>query len=125
MNLFDFFLNPEWLKHLLAKMAKIRESKERELDRLGDIFGPFRDLAPFYVEPNCQDVNPADAEWDGPGVEEENRVMVRLKKYFNRLAPSVSPGQNQMFILSDAGMGKTSLLMMIKLTHLYSLWPRN
>jgi hypothetical protein len=33
-------------------------------------------------------------------------------------------GRNQMFILSDAGMGKTSLLLMLKLTHLTRFWPQ-
>ena len=29
-----------------------------------------------------------------------------------------------MFILSDAGMGKTSLLLMLKLMHLTCFWPQ-
>ena len=35
-----------------------------------------------------------------------------------------NPGNNVMFILSDAGMGKTSLLAMLKLTELTTFWPR-
>jgi hypothetical protein len=33
-------------------------------------------------------------------------------------------GRTQLFILSDAGMGKTSLLMMIRLMHLTAFWPK-
>lgn len=33
-------------------------------------------------------------------------------------------GCQQMFILADAGMGKTSLLPMLKLGHLLSFWPK-
>lgn len=33
-------------------------------------------------------------------------------------------GHTQLFILSDAGMGKTSLLLMLKLAHLFSFWPK-
>merc|ERR1712098_323230 len=31
---------------------------------------------------------------------------------------------SQMFVLADAGMGKTSLLMMLKLSHLMAFWPK-
>ena len=34
-------------------------------------------------------------------------------------------GNNQLFILSDAGMGKTSFLVMFKLLHFTSFWPKD
>ena len=33
-------------------------------------------------------------------------------------------GRSQLFILADAGMGKTSLLLMLKLMHLFDFWPK-
>jgi hypothetical protein len=35
----------------------------------------------------------------------------------------LNQGRHQLFILSDAGMGKTSLLLMVKLFHLNNFWP--
>jgi uncharacterized protein YjbI with pentapeptide repeats len=88
---------------------------------IADIFGDPVELARNYIEPNCQHFNPADDK------DEEARFLIRnpaFKCVEDFLSGQRKPdGRNQLFILSDAGMGKSSLLVMLKLTHLASLWP--
>ncbi|MCI5211332.1 MAG: hypothetical protein D3910_21680, partial [Candidatus Electrothrix sp. ATG2] len=48
----------------------------------------------------------------------------RINGFFRGELPLEKDGRHQIFILSDAGMGKTSLLLMIKLMHLTNFWPR-
>jgi formylglycine-generating enzyme required for sulfatase activity len=78
-------------------------------------------IAKYYVEPDVQDRNPADIK--------KNDVLpvlipaIKLIDTFFRQKTLPKPGRNHLFILSDAGMGKTSLLTILKLMHLTSLWP--
>ncbi|MCB9761157.1 MAG: pentapeptide repeat-containing protein [Alphaproteobacteria bacterium] len=92
------------------------------LDALADLFGDPRDLAPVYIPPDCQRVNPADVDEDDPRAAHRSPL-------FQHLAAFLSPryktrdGRSQQLVLADAGMGKTSLLVMLRLTHLLGAWP--
>jgi uncharacterized protein YjbI with pentapeptide repeats len=113
----------QFAKDLLPKLWKslmdIRSKRQKELDDLADIFGnPFA-LARYYIEPDCQQVNPLDYA--------EDEAIVR-EPLFRRMESFISGKEEranrQLFILSDAGMGKTSALLMLKLAHLTSFWPK-
>ena len=96
-----------------------------ELARIGDLFGDPRELARFFVEPKCQHHNPADRHEDLEPIAQVRAPAFEVINDFLRgeFTP-LGDGRTQMFVLSDAGMGKTSHLMMIRLMHLTAFWPR-
>ena len=67
-------------------------------------------------------MNPADKPVEKFMVARE-KVFTKIDEFF-RAKKMDEPGDKQMFFLSDAGMGKTSLLAMLKLLHLTSFWPK-
>ena len=124
INILTDLVSPDRLKQLLEKLQDIRKKREGELRDLEDIFGSFSDLAQFYVQPNGQHVNPADEFEDEPISVVRSPIFETLNNFFRGRFPIPAEGRNQMFVLSDAGMGKTSLLMMLRLTHLLAFWPK-
>ncbi len=121
-ELIPFKLAANWLEKLAKNFKDIREEKIAELAPISDelMVSP-KDLAPVFVEPDLQPYNPAD---DIAEYEDEHRVPAfRILEGFIK-ARKVNPdGGRQMFILADAGMGKTSILAMFKLAHVNALWP--
>ena len=115
-------LAKDWLERILKSWATLRKTREDELQEIRNVFGDPKLLADYYIEPDCQPVNPADHDEDESIRAFRQPVRVWLNRFlegefFER------DGRNTVFVLSDAGMGKTSLLMMLKLTHLLKLWP--
>ncbi|NQZ08802.1 MAG: pentapeptide repeat-containing protein [Algicola sp.] len=111
------------LKALTKAWNKITGDRKKELIRINDNFGNCEDLARYYIEPNCQQVNPADECEDEAISMLRTNVFSTVNEFLNRDIVARDTGASQMFILADAGMGKTSLLMILKLTHLMSFWP--
>ncbi|WP_146066528.1 SUMF1/EgtB/PvdO family nonheme iron enzyme, partial [Candidatus Venteria ishoeyi] len=107
---------PLWkqLKHLRGQRGEVLNQLNK------DGFGEPLELARLYVDPDCQPHSPTEyndddiAQFRKPIFEEIDTFLG--KKTYNR------DGQTQLFILSDAGMGKTSLLTMIRLKHLLNFW---
>nr|VFK55089.1 MAG: hypothetical protein BECKTUN1418D_GA0071000_10277 [Candidatus Kentron sp. TUN] len=126
------FLSIDWFPKLvkqllpLAKhLADRHDKRSEELRKIGDTFGSPFDLARYYVEPHCQDHNPVDYNEDQQLTSASREsAFSRIDTFLKGDFPLLTDGSRQLFILSDAGMGKTSLLMMIRLTHLLSFWPR-
>nr|VFJ57649.1 MAG: Formylglycine-generating enzyme, required for sulfatase activity, contains SUMF1/FGE domain [Candidatus Kentron sp. FM]VFJ58833.1 MAG: Formylglycine-generating enzyme, required for sulfatase activity, contains SUMF1/FGE domain [Candidatus Kentron sp. FM]VFK11836.1 MAG: Formylglycine-generating enzyme, required for sulfatase activity, contains SUMF1/FGE domain [Candidatus Kentron sp. FM] len=119
---------PKLVKGLspLAKrrIGKGRDKRSEELRRMGDTFGSPFELARYYVEPYCQDFNPAEhGEDNHPALATRAPVFATIDSFLREDYPLLANGSRQMFLLSDAGMGKTSLLMMIKLNQLMAFWP--
>ena len=50
-------------------------------------------------------------------------IFTTINEFLDKSTP-LSDGRNQMFILADAGMGETSLLVMLKLSQLLDFWPK-
>ncbi|MGX9727814.1 MAG: NACHT domain-containing protein [Candidatus Electronema sp. VV] len=98
--------------------------RAKEYDRLRDEFVDPNVLKDVYVVPQLQDRNPADSRQDDLVVCAQQSAFERINGFFQGKPPLEKDGRHQMFILSDAGMGKTSLLLMLKLMHLTSLWPQ-
>lgn len=105
-------------------LTRVRGERAKELRQLSDIFGDAKELARYYVEPKCQHHNPADRHEDLHPVSQVRAPAFGVINDFLNGDVPLRGGRTQMFILSDAGMGKTSLLMMLKLAHLTAFWPR-
>ncbi|XQF94038.1 hypothetical protein ACOBV9_22040 (plasmid) [Pseudoalteromonas espejiana] len=122
------FISTKVATKLLKVLTKVLKSnidkRNQELVRINDIFGNFEELAKFYIQPNCQQVNPADELEDETISTIRAGIFETINKFFNRDIIT-RDGASQMFILADAGMGKTSLLMMLKLSHLMAFWPKD
>jgi formylglycine-generating enzyme required for sulfatase activity len=119
------FISVDHIERLFKLLSRIRDARRDELAHIGDVFGDPLQLARFYVEPECQHHNPADRHEDQEPVSQVRAPAFQVINAFLRgdFTP-LGDGRTQMFILSDAGMGKTSLLMMMRLTHLMAFWPR-
>ena len=117
-------LAANWIEKLIKILPKAREERTRQVNDLARelIFSP-KDLPPLFVEPNCQPFNPADTQLD----EEESADGLPVFSYFQKFINAKKPGKDgstQLFLLSDAGMGKTSVLGMFALSHIFAFWPK-
>ncbi len=115
-------LATDWVSRLAKSWAKVRDVRRAELEAIQDLFGDPELLVRRYVEPDCQLTNPADLHEEEPWRVFRQPVHEWLNgflqgEFFER------DGRNTVFVLSDAGMGKSSLLMMLKLSHLQRFWP--
>ncbi|RWX51337.1 Formylglycine-generating enzyme, required for sulfatase activity, contains SUMF1/FGE domain, partial [Candidatus Electrothrix marina] len=117
------FVKSSWIKPLWKQLGRITGERKKELDRLRDEFVDPEQLRGLYIEPYFQDRNPADAHQDDLISAAQQPAFERINGFFRGNLPLEKDGRHQMFILSDAGMGKTSLLLMLKLTHLTGFWP--
>lgn len=118
------FIKPAWLKPLWKQLGRLTGERKKELDRLRDEFVDPETLKGIYIEPFLQDRNPADVLQEDLLNAARQPAFERINEFFQGSLPLEKDGRHQMFILSDAGMGKTSLLLMIKLMHLTSFWPK-
>ena len=117
------FISAKWIVPLWEKLKKIHNDRNAELEEIGDAFGDPLVLARYYVEPKCQHHNPADYNEIEAISFVQSPVFDTINNFFNREF-LIRDGRSQLFILADAGMGKTSLLMMIKLAQLTAFWPK-
>jgi formylglycine-generating enzyme required for sulfatase activity len=118
------FVSATWLKPLYKQLTQIWGRRDAELQAIADTFGDPRPLARYYVEPKVQHHNPADKDEDERAI---SYVRAPAFEAINAFLTGDTPlrgGHQHLFILSDAGMGKTSLLLMIRLSHLFSFWPK-
>ena len=114
----------DWITRLYKQLSKKRKKKKKDLEKIKDIMGGVDplDLVKFYVDPQSQEINPADSADEDFNVSRQS-TFEKLNDFFDS-TNLTNPGNNVMFILSDAGMGKTSLLGMLKLMELTFFWPR-
>jgi uncharacterized protein YjbI with pentapeptide repeats len=122
-NIEEFF-SAKWIKPLFERLIQIRESREREIRHIGDVFGDPEELAKYYIEPYCQHINPANEDEDEPSSVVVSPVFKTINKFLGGDFSVRGDGRSQLFVLSDAGMGKTSLLVMLQLAELTSFWPK-
>jgi hypothetical protein len=102
-------------EHVSNGFKAIQTNASEQLAAIDRIFGSSELFVPFYVTPKAQNLNPADQEEDESGLITRNNIFELLDDYLAR------PHFSHTFILSDAGMGKTSLLVILKLAHIYKL----
>ncbi len=128
-DLLDLLTEATPVKLLLSlsqRFLAIRSQKTQELDALSrQGFDDPEDLSKVYVQPNCQQHNPPDYhETEQPRSEVKQEAFKQIFAFLEGGDYQQRDGRTQMFILSDAGMGKTSLLLMLKLFHLTNFWPQ-
>ena len=114
----------DWIKRLVSMLTKLRKDREDEVIQISDQFGDPEILARSYVDPDFQFFSPADYDENEP----LRAIRMPAREWVNEFlsgAFQVRDGRHVAFVLSDAGMGKTSLLTMLKLTHLLSFWPQD
>ncbi len=118
-------LAKNWISKLWKLWSKIHAERRRELLEIEKDFvslEQLEQLARLYVEPECQATNPADHDEDEP----KRAVRQPIHGWVNGFLEGrfrEQDGRNTVFVLSDAGMGKASLLMILTLSHLGRFWP--
>lgn len=105
-------------KSLYGSLRKLSELRYDELVRLDNVFGDSKSLAAYYIEPNYQNSNPADESEYSPYIARSS-IYKFINSFFSN-PTGYYKGDNTVIILADAGMGKTSILRMIKLNHIFS-----
>ena len=114
-----FALPPDWVRRTAAA------AKASDLPEGGDwaAFGRkahIEELVQVYVEPDCQTNNQADLG-DDPYWPARQSISSRLMGFLARRITNEGAA-NQQFILADAGMGKSSLLLMLRIAHHFKIW---
>lgn len=116
-------IDTQWIEKLGKLLSRIGDKKDTEIQKVAEeLLVIPRDLAPVFIEPNIQPYNSADD--DLPEDSLFKTPIYRLISEFLRNHKQESDGRRQLFILGDAGMGKTSVLAMLKLAHTKSLIGR-
>jgi hypothetical protein len=99
-----------------------REQQQSELAELNhELSGDALALIHTYIVPNIVGSNPADVDEDAPRSPSLANVSAAniFSQFFDPLtANNDDPGSNVLFVLADAGMGKTSILKMLRLDYL-------
>lgn len=116
-------LGEKWIGSLWKQLNAFRKRREKELNSINNVvlFSDPLKLAEVYVEPYCQEINPADRH-DEEFLTSKQPLFKKISEFL--ASKNFQQGNNQLFILSDAGMGKTSSLVMMKLIYLSSFWPK-
>lgn len=120
----EFSFAIDWvdkLAHLFRSESLVRKAQIGEV--ADELLVQPEELAPMFIEPDLQQHNPIDDYYDP-----DRLFRVPCFKYiegFIRNSINHRDGRQFLFILGDAGMGKTSVLAMIKLAHANSFLPKN
>lgn len=120
-----FHLDPssnETLEKLSKELRRIGGVGQDELVTIAKEFGNISNLDLEYIVPDLQDFNPPD-EKNSPGLNVTREPAFNFVDRFVRRLNLAENGNRCLFILGDAGMGKTSLLVMLKYRHLTSFLP--
>ena len=96
------------LPPLVKRLSSKCNDKAKELAEMGDVFSDPVLLSKYYVVPNCQHHNPADFNEDDDARFELRKPFFEYISDFLEKAVTLRNGSHQLFILADAGMGKTS-----------------
>jgi len=109
---------------LSAGSPLLKHKREIQFNQINDqiLFSDPLELAKCYIEPHCQEINPADRLDDDFFVSKEP-IFKKIEDFIKM--QTFQQGNNQLFILSDAGMGKTSFLVMFKLLSLTSFGQKD
>lgn len=110
-------LAADWIGKLAQELINKSKGREKEINSIADeLYVDPDDLASMFVEPDLQPFSPAD------DVNEVVKNSFRVPCYkfidgFISQKTGKDDGRRQQFVLADAGMGKTSILAMLKLGH--------
>lgn len=117
------FVSSALAGQLLKRLCRLAGDRAQELNLLRDEFGDPEELVKFYAEPHLQERSPADRRRGLHAPVPRQSAFSLLNCFLDGGQPRNRDGSHQMFLLADAGMGKSSLLFMIKLMQLAGFWP--
>ncbi len=116
----------EWAPVLAKGVARLWKhnqaqatAQSRAFSLINDTFGDPLALAQSYIEPDLQNFSPADDPEDVTGSE----LRFPAFHHLDRWLAGTRENNRRLLVLADAGMGKTSLLVMLKVAHLLGNWP--
>ena len=112
------FIPDNYLQRLTKRLSKI--GRRPELEELSNHFGDPLFIAQNYVQPHCQLPCPTDRT---ENYSVERRPLFGEVDKFLGIDGSGSRSAGFMFVLGDAGAGKSSLLLLLKLGHTMGMWP--
>lgn len=114
----------DWIPRMVDAWRRLDTPRRVELSTMCSSLGVGDPewLMEHYIEPDCQTANSADYP-DGYVTWWARRPVREWLNGFLRDKSREIDGHNTLFLLSDAGEGKTSLLILLKLSHLLRLWP--
>src|ERR1700709_812513 len=119
-------LAKDWVKVLLQRFRAIRRKRRDDLEAIRNAFVDPELLVRHYIEPDCQLINPADLNEHHPFPTWIARTPIRNRINDFLRGPSLErDGRNALFVLSDAGMGKSSLPIILKVASLVAFWPND
>ena len=121
---FSFKVATSWIEKLAKVYSNYTQGKSSRIDEIADeLMVVPQELAPIYIEPDIQPFNPADDLGGQEGIFRKP-LFSYLDTFIKRnLEPD--DGRRHLFILADAGMGKTSSLAMMMFGQINKLWPQN
>lgn len=117
------FISEEQVRQLGRCLKNVTGDQARELDQLRDDFNNPAELVKYYVEPDLQGLSPQ------PGCDivcfpvPRESAFTLINKFLDGGSSEHRNGGHQLFLLADAGMGKSSFLLMIRLMRLAGFWP--
>ena len=117
-----FFSAADWILRLSRSYRSLRKRHRDELDRIASDFTSPDLLTRYFIEPECQQLNPADEDERDATSSVRSKVSVTLGRFFDGDI-MIQDGRSQMFVFADAGMGKTSLLVCLHLSYLKRFMP--
>lgn len=115
------YISKKALEKLGSRLSTLADGRKAELSSLSEKFAGIQSLREFYVEPDCQLQNPEEYE-SGESSSGRTPVLNKINEFIKEERSYAETG-NQLFVLGDAGMGKTSLLVMLKVFHIARFWP--
>uniref|UniRef100_UPI0040567BC8 SUMF1/EgtB/PvdO family nonheme iron enzyme n=1 Tax=Candidatus Electronema sp. TaxID=2698783 RepID=UPI0040567BC8 len=117
------FVSSALAGQLLKRLSRLAGDRAQELNLLRDEFGDSEELARCYVEPHLQERCPATRRRNGCPPAPRQAAFSLLNRFLDSGQPRCRDGSHQLFLLAEAGAGKTSLLLMVKLMQLAGFWP--
>ncbi len=119
------FVSTAQVAQLLKRLRNLSGDQAQELTLLRDEFTDPEDLVRGYVEPHLQERHPINPQQEGILPLVPRQPAFALINQFLGSGPLQSQDcSNQLFLLAEAGMGKTSLLLVLKLLSLTKCWSQ-
>ncbi len=118
------FISADQTAQLLKRLRSLAGDQAQELTLLRDEFADPEELARLYVEPHLQERSPGGQEGVPPPVPRQPAFAL-LNQFLGSGPLQTEDGSHQLFLLGEAGCGKTYLLLLLKLLFLSGSWPQN
>jgi formylglycine-generating enzyme required for sulfatase activity len=117
------FVSAAQTAQLFKRLRSLAGDQAQELTLLRDDFADPEELARLYVEPHLQERSPSGQKGVPPPVPRQPAFAL-LNEFLGSGPLQTGDHSHQLFLLAEAGMGKTSLLLLLKLLFLSGSWPQ-